>query len=55
MKEIIDANHDLSLSRYKTTVHIEEKYDPPRVILERMKSLNDDIASDLAELEEMFG
>jgi type I restriction enzyme M protein len=55
VKEIREANYDLSLSRYKETVYEEEKYDPPRVILERMKALNDDIASDLAELEGMLG
>ena len=53
--EIREANYDLSLSRYKKTVYKEEEYDPPQVILERMKALNDDIASDLAELEEMLG
>jgi type I restriction enzyme M protein len=55
VREIIEANYDLSLSRYKETVHEEEEYDPPQVILERMKSLNDEIATDLAELEEMLG
>ena len=54
-QEIRDANYDLSLSRYKETVYEEEEFDPPQVILERMQSLNDNIASDLAELEEMLG
>ena len=53
--EIREANYDLSLSRYKETVYEEEEYDPPQMILERMKALNDEIASDLAELEEMLG
>jgi type I restriction enzyme M protein len=53
--EIREANYDLSLSRYKETIYKEEKYDAPRAILERMKSLNDDIANDLADLEEMLG
>lgn len=53
--EIREANYDLSLGRYKERVYEEEKYDPPKVILERMKTLNDDIASDLVELEEMLG
>jgi type I restriction enzyme M protein len=52
--EIRDANYDLSLSRFKETVYEEEKYDPPLVILERMKTLNSKIAADLAELEEML-
>jgi type I restriction enzyme M protein len=53
--EIRASNYDLSLNRYKETIHQEEEYDPPRVILDRMKALNDEIASDLAELEEMLG
>jgi type I restriction enzyme M protein len=52
--EIRASNYDLSLNRYKETIHQEEEYDPPRVILDRMKALNDEIASDLAELEEML-
>ena len=53
--EIREADYDLSLRRYKESVYEEEEYDPPHVILERMKSLNDEIANDLAELEEMLG
>ncbi len=53
--EIRASNYDLSLKRYKEAVRQEEEYDPPRVILDRMKALNDEIASDLAELEEMLG
>lgn len=53
--EIREANYDLSLSRYKETVYEEEEYDSPQVILGRMKVINGEIASDLAELEEMLG
>ena len=53
--EIREANYDLSLSRYKETVCKEEEYDPPKMILERMKVLDNGISSDLAELEEMLG
>ncbi|MDE0159984.1 MAG: N-6 DNA methylase [Candidatus Dadabacteria bacterium] len=53
-EEICRANYDLSLSRYKERVYNEEKHDPPKVILERMKILNDDIANDLSELEEVL-
>ena len=52
--EIRMAAYDLSLSRYKETVYEEEEYDPPQLILERMKALNNDIAGDLAELEDML-
>lgn len=53
-KEIREANYDLSLSRYQERVYREEKYDSPKVILGRMKTLNDDVANDLAELEAMI-
>lgn len=54
VQEIREANYELSLSRYQETVYEEEKYDPPRVILERMNTLNDNIASDIADLQEML-
>lgn len=53
--EIKEAGYDLSLSRYKERVYEEEDYDPPHVILGRMKELNAAIADDLAELEELLG
>ncbi|WP_338692452.1 class I SAM-dependent DNA methyltransferase [Bradyrhizobium sp. 26S5] len=54
-EEIREANYELSLSRYQKTVHEMEEYDPPQVILDRMKSLNDEIAAELAELQEILG
>ena len=53
--EIREANYDLSLSRYKETIYEEEEYDSPQVILERMRALNDEITSDLTDLEAMLG
>jgi type I restriction enzyme M protein len=53
--EIRGQKYDLSLSRYRETVHEEEAFDPPQVILARMKALHADIAKDMAELEEMLG
>ena len=54
VEDVRDANYDLSLSRYKERVYEEEEYDPPTLILDRIKALNDDIASDLAEIEEIL-
>lgn len=54
VSEIRGAGYDLSLTRYKETVYEEEEYDPPKVILEHMKTLNDEIGTDLTELEEML-
>ncbi|WP_421440103.1 type I restriction-modification system subunit M [Agrobacterium tumefaciens] len=53
--DIREANYDLSLSKYKERVFEEQEYDPPTVILDRMKALNNDIAEDLADLEGMLG
>lgn len=53
--EIKEEGYDLSLSRYQERIYEEKEYDPPHVILGRMKSLNDEIADELAELEEMLG
>jgi type I restriction enzyme M protein len=52
--DIRAQKYDLSLSRYRETVHVEEKFDKPQVILKRMKDLHDDIAKDMAALEEML-
>ncbi|MGC2857568.1 type I restriction-modification system subunit M [Novispirillum sp. DQ9] len=53
--DIRAQKYDLSLSRYRETVHQEEQYDPPQEILARMKALHAEIAQDMAELEEMLG
>lgn len=54
-REIADNDYDLSLNRYKEIVHEEVKYDPPKVILARLKKLEAEIAKDLKELEAMLG
>lgn len=53
--DIRDTNYDLSLNRYKEHVYVPPKYDPPKVILGKMKALNDEVGKDLAELEGMLG
>ena len=51
----IRANkYDLSLNRYKETKHEEATYDPPKVILERMRKLEEEILKDIEELEGML-
>ena len=54
VNEICRNNYDLSVSRYKERVYEEEKYDPPKVILDQMKALNHDIANNLSELEKVL-
>ena len=46
--------YDLSLNRYKEVVHKEVRYDPPKVILAKLKALEAEIAADLKELEGML-
>lgn len=53
--EIADNKYDLSFNRYAEIAYEEVEYDPPRVILNRLKDLEEDITKDLVELEEMLG
>ena len=52
--EIADNSYDLSINRYKEIVYEEVEYDPPHVILGRLRELEKEIGTDLAELEEML-
>ena len=53
-KEIAENKYDLSLNRYKETVHAEEQHDPPREILARMRGLEVEILREMDELEAML-
>ena len=51
----IRANkYDLSINRYKEVVYEEEEYEDPKVILQKLKTLENDILNDLSELENML-
>ena len=51
----IRANkYDLSINRYKEVVYEEEEYEEPKVILQRLKDLENSILTDLDELEKML-
>ncbi len=52
--EVRAEKYDLSLNRYREAVHEEETYDPPQTILAQIKNLHDNIAKDIADLEEML-
>jgi len=52
--EIAANKYDLSINRYKEVVYEEEKYDPPKDILKRMKALEKEIMREMDELEEML-
>ncbi len=53
--EIGANSYDLSINRYKEIRYEEPEYDPPKVILARMRALEDEIRKDLDELEGMLG
>ena len=52
--ELDENKYDLSINRYKETVHVAEQYDAPKDILERWMGLVDEIAHDLKDLEQML-
>ncbi len=52
--EIAGNKYDLSLNRYKETLHSEEEFEPPLEILKRMKGLEMEILRDIEELEAML-
>lgn len=54
VKEIEEKDFDLSINRYKETVIEPPKYDPPKVIIAKLRALEAEIASDLTELERML-
>jgi type I restriction enzyme M protein len=53
-KEIRDRNYALAINRYKETVYKEEKYDPPKEILERLIRQEKDILAAMVQLDGML-
>jgi type I restriction enzyme M protein len=54
-REEIKANaYDLSINRYKEIEYEEVNYEPPKVILQKLRQLEDEICQDLDALEEML-
>ncbi|NES86985.1 MAG: N-6 DNA methylase, partial [Moorea sp. SIO2B7] len=53
--EIKENGYDLSINRYKEIEYEEVEYEPPKVILEKLRTLEDEIRADLDALEEMLG
>ncbi|MBX7222712.1 MAG: type I restriction-modification system subunit M [Blastocatellia bacterium] len=52
--EIRENGYDLSINRYKEVLHEEVTYDPPKVILARLRALEREIDQDLEELEQLL-
>ena len=53
--EITDNDYDLSINRYKEVEYEAVEYDPPRIILDRLAKLDEDIAKGREELERLVG
>ncbi|MBF7728589.1 type I restriction-modification system subunit M [Pseudomonas sp. N040] len=53
-EDIVANNYDLSINRYKEVEYQQEQYEDPKVILQRLKGLEQAILADLDELEGML-
>ncbi|SDB08629.1 type I restriction-modification system subunit M [Bauldia litoralis] len=53
--EIAGNDYDLSINRYKEVAHEAVEYDQPKVILERLAALEEEIAKGREELEGLLG
>jgi len=54
MSEIAEADYDLSINRYKEVAHETVDHRPPKEIIAELKTLETEIAQELAELEAML-
>jgi type I restriction enzyme M protein len=46
--------YDLSINRYKEQRYVAEEYEDPKVVLTRLKALEEEIVHDLADLEALL-
>ena len=53
-EDIATNKYDLSINRYKEVEYQQEQYEDPKVILQRLKGLEQEILADLDKLEEML-
>jgi len=53
--EIAANGYDLSINRYKEAEYAEVTYEPPKVILQKLRDLESEIRADLDELERLLG
>jgi type I restriction enzyme M protein len=53
-QEIVDADYDLSYSKYRKEVFDEITYENPKVILDRLNELEGEIVEDLKAIENLF-
>lgn len=55
LKTIKENNYDLSFNKYKKFDYTPQNYEPPKVILKTLMSLEKDIQKELNELNELIG
>ena len=53
--EIVQNNYDLSINKYKEIIYEKVEYPSPKTLIAEIKDLQNEIATDLAELEKMLG
>lgn len=53
--EIVQNNYDLSINKYKEIIYEKVEYPSPKTLIAEIKGLQNEIATDLAELEKMLG
>lgn len=53
--EIVANDYDLSINKYKEIEYEEVEYDEPHVIIERLESMEKEIADGLEDLKKMLG
>jgi type I restriction enzyme M protein len=54
-QEIRDKSYDLSFNRYSEVEHDETIYEEPKVIVQKLKILEEKIQQGIAEIEEILG
>ncbi|WP_289029166.1 type I restriction-modification system subunit M [uncultured Algoriphagus sp.] len=55
LEEIKENDYDLSFNRYKEFFYEEQRYDPPKKILEALMALEKEILRDMEELNDLVG
>lgn len=53
-EEIVENDYDLSINKYKEIVVEKKEYEDPKVILKRVKDMENELQQKLKELEEML-
>ena len=54
VKEIQDNKFDLSINRYREAEYKEATFDPPQDIMQRLRSLDEEVSRDMDELEALL-